>query len=79
VLAGEANQTDTLLVSPIILPDYPQIAPESPGDLFDGLEIDEILTLRIMTLTEEENSRRRRWMSGCGSCWRAPKRWREIS
>jgi hypothetical protein len=54
VLAGAANQTDTLLASPIILPDYPQIAPESPGDLFDGCEIDEILTLRIMTLTDEE-------------------------
>jgi hydrogenase maturation protease len=34
--------------------DYPQIAPESAGNLFDGTEIDEILTLRIMTLTEEE-------------------------
>jgi hypothetical protein len=34
--------------------DYPQIAPESPGALFDGTEIDEILTLRIMTLTDEE-------------------------
>jgi hydrogenase maturation protease len=54
VLVGENNQTDTLLASPIILPDYPQIAPESPGDLFDGCEIDEILTLRIMTLTDEE-------------------------
>ena len=32
----------------------PQIAPESPGDLFDGAEIDEILSLRIMTLTDEE-------------------------
>lgn len=54
VLAGESNRTDTLLISPIILPDYPQIAPESPGDLFDGTEIEEILTLRIMTLTDEE-------------------------
>ena len=54
VLVGQAGQTDTLLVSPIILPDYPQIAPESPGDLFDGCEIDEILTLRILTLTDEE-------------------------
>ena len=43
-----------MLSSPIILYDYPQIAPESPGSLFDGTEIDEILTLRIMTLTEEE-------------------------
>ncbi len=54
VLVGETGQTDALLASPIILPDYPQIAPESPGDLFDGCEIDEILTLRIMTLTDEE-------------------------
>jgi hydrogenase maturation protease len=43
-----------MLSSPIILYDYPQIAPESAGELFDGTEIDEILTLRIMTLTEEE-------------------------
>lgn len=54
VLVGEQDQRDTLLASPIILYDYPQIAPESPGDLFDGTEIDEILSLRIMTLTEEE-------------------------
>jgi hypothetical protein len=54
VLVGENGATDTLLASPIILSDYPEIAPESPGDLFDGCEIDEILTLRIMTLTDEE-------------------------
>jgi hydrogenase maturation protease len=54
VLVGDPGQTDTLLASPIILYDYPQIAPESAGDLFDGTEIDEILSLRIMTLTDEE-------------------------
>jgi hypothetical protein len=54
VLVGDDGDTDTLLSSPIILPDYPQIAPESPGDLFDGSEIDEILTLRILTMTDEE-------------------------
>jgi hypothetical protein len=54
VLVGDAGQRDTLLASPIILYDYPQIAPESAGDLFDGTEIDEILSLRIMTLTDEE-------------------------
>jgi hydrogenase maturation protease len=43
-----------MLSSPIILYDYPQIAPESAGDLFDGTEIDEILALRILTLTEDE-------------------------
>jgi hypothetical protein len=54
VLVGQPGQTDTMLSSPIILYDYPQVAPESPGDLFDATEIDEILTLRILTLTEEE-------------------------
>jgi hypothetical protein len=54
VLVGAAGERDTLLASPIILPDYPQVAPESPGDLFDATEIDEILTLRILTLTEDE-------------------------
>ena len=60
VLAGEAGARDTMLSSPIILYDYPQIAPESPGDLFDGAEIDEILSLRILTLTDEEKSAMRR-------------------
>lgn len=54
VLVGEEGRRDTLLASPIILYDYPQIAPESPGDLFDGLEIDELLTLRILTMTPQE-------------------------
>ena len=54
VLVGEQGQRDTMLSSPIILYDYPQIAPESAGDLFDGSEIDEILSLRILTMTEEE-------------------------
>lgn len=52
VLVGDAN--DVLLSSPIILYDQPGIAPESPGELYDGTEIDEILTLRTMALTEEE-------------------------
>jgi hydrogenase maturation protease len=54
VLVGEEGQRDCILSSPIILYDYPQIAPESAGDLFDGTEIDEILTLRIMSLSDEE-------------------------
>jgi hydrogenase maturation protease len=54
VLAGEEGERCHVLSSPIILYDYPRIAPESAGDLFDGTEIDEILTLRIMTLTDEE-------------------------
>ena len=54
VLVGNSGDRDTMLASPIILYDYPQIAPESPGDLFDGTEIDEILALRILTMTDDE-------------------------
>jgi hypothetical protein len=48
-----------MLSSPIILYDYPQIAPESPGSLFDGTEIDEILSLRILTMTDSEKQEMR--------------------
>jgi hypothetical protein len=44
----------TMLASPIILPDHPQIAPESPGDLFDGTEVDQLLILNVLSLTEAE-------------------------
>lgn len=54
VLAGREGERTLMLSSPIILYDYPQIAPESAGDLFDGTEIDEILTLRVLTLSDEE-------------------------
>jgi hypothetical protein len=62
VLVGneEAADRTTLLSSPIILYDYPKIAPESPGELFDGTEIDEILTLRVMTMTDAEKEEMRR-------------------
>ena len=58
VLVGEPGDA-VVLCSPIILYDYPQIAPESPGDLYDSLEIDEILSLRTMTLTDEEKRQAR--------------------
>jgi hypothetical protein len=54
VLAGGEGRRDLMLSSPVILYDHPAVAPESPHDLFDATEIDEILTLRILTLTEEE-------------------------
>ena len=59
VLVGDEGERDALLSSPIILYDYPRIAPESAGALFDGTEIDEILTLRILTLTDEEKEEMR--------------------
>jgi hypothetical protein len=45
---------DIVLSSPIILYDHPEVAPESSGDLYDATEIDEILALRVLTLTDEE-------------------------
>jgi len=53
VLIGDDT---TVLSSPIILEDHPRVAPESPGDLFDGGEIDGLLTLSIMSLTDAEKA-----------------------
>jgi hydrogenase maturation protease len=48
-----------VFASPIILSDYPRIAPESPGDLFDGGEIDRLLILNVLSLTPEEQEEMR--------------------
>ena len=49
----------TVLASPIILEDHPRVAPESPGDLFDGGEIDQLLVLNILAMTDEEKDEMR--------------------
>jgi hypothetical protein len=59
VLVGSGGRDDVVLSSPIILYDHPEIAPESPGDLFDATEIDEILSLRTLALTDEEKAEAR--------------------
>ena len=59
VLVGDPGDATTLLSSPIILEDHPRIAPESPGDLFDGGEIDQMLVLNILSLTDEEKAEMR--------------------
>jgi hypothetical protein len=56
VLTGDARRRNAVLLSPIILYDYPQIAPESRGDFFDSFEIDEMLTLRVLTLSDAEKN-----------------------
>jgi hypothetical protein len=48
-----------VLSSPIILYDHPEVAPESDGPLYDATEIDEILALRVLTLTDEEKAEAR--------------------
>ncbi|MDQ3701947.1 MAG: hypothetical protein M3442_13650 [Chloroflexota bacterium] len=59
VLVGEEGTRHTMLSSPIILYDYPRIAPESRGDFFDGTEIDQMLLLNVLTLTDEEKAEMR--------------------
>jgi hydrogenase maturation protease len=59
VLVGAQGDRHTLFASPIILSDYPQIAPESPGDLFDAGEIDRLLILNVLSLTEAEQEEMR--------------------
>ena len=59
VLVGAEPERDMLLCSPIVLYDYPQVAPESAGDFFDATEMDEMLTLRVITLTDQEKDEMR--------------------
>ena len=59
VLAGPPGDHRLVLVSPIILYDHPEIAEQSRGDLYDSCEIDEILTLRVMTMTDQEKAQAR--------------------
>jgi hypothetical protein len=63
VLAGDGGPdgqtSDVVLASPIILYDHPAVAPESAVAMFDSTEIDEILTLRVMTMTDEEKAQAR--------------------
>ncbi len=59
VLVGEEPDRSMLFCSPIILYDYPKVAPESEGDFFDGTEMDEMLTLRVLTLTDAEKQEMR--------------------
>jgi hypothetical protein len=54
VLAGGTGERDTVLGSPIILPDYPVVAPESPGDTFDSAEIDALLVHSVRALSDSE-------------------------
>jgi hypothetical protein len=54
VLVGDEPDRRTVLAAPIILEDYARVAPESPGDFFDGGEIDQLLVLNILGLTDDE-------------------------
>ncbi|MGD0244945.1 MAG: hypothetical protein ABSB59_32100 [Streptosporangiaceae bacterium] len=59
VLADPDGGREVVLSSPIILYDHPELAAESPGELYDGTEIDEILTLRTLALSDAEKAEAR--------------------
>jgi len=59
VLVGEEGDRQTILASPIILDEYPRIAPESPGDLFDAGEIDRLLIVNVLSMSEAEQEEMR--------------------
>jgi hypothetical protein len=59
VLAGPDGDRHVMLSTPIILYDHPALAPESPGELYDGTEIDEILSLRTLALSDDEKQQAR--------------------
>jgi hypothetical protein len=54
VLAGVDD--DAVLGTTIVLPDHPQLAPESRGGLFDSTEIEEALLLHVQALSDEERA-----------------------
>jgi hypothetical protein len=47
-------EDDAVLGAAIMLPDHPQIAPESKGSLFDSTEIEEALLIHVLALSDEE-------------------------
>ncbi|MGH8192532.1 MAG: hypothetical protein ACREP2_13935 [Rhodanobacteraceae bacterium] len=53
-MAGEPGSRDRVLSSPITLDDYPEVAPESRGNFYDAAEIDELLTLEVLAMTDAE-------------------------
>ncbi len=59
VLADPDGGREVMLSAPIILYDHPELAPESPGEHYAGTEIDEILTLRTLALSDDEKTEAR--------------------
>lgn len=49
-----APDDTAILGAAIVLPDHPQLAPESRGSLFDGTEIEEALLLHVHALSDAE-------------------------
>ena len=63
VLVGDAaadpQSSNLVLSSPIILYDYPAVAAQTDADAFDATEIDELLTLSVLSLPDAERDEAR--------------------
>jgi hypothetical protein len=63
VLAGDARsdsqRSSLVLSSPIILYDFPAVAPQSEADSFDATEVDELMMLSVRSLSDEERAEAR--------------------
>ena len=58
VLVGQTGERHTVLASPLMLDDHPQVASETAGDVFDGGDVDGLLVLGLLGLTDEQRARR---------------------
>jgi hypothetical protein len=59
VLVGDQSdpqRSALALSSPIILYDFPAVAPQTEGDTFDSLEIDELMMLSVRSLSDRERA-----------------------
>ncbi len=56
VLVGDGDEA--VLGAAIMLPDHPELAPESLGNLFDNTEIEEALLLHVQALSRTTSARR---------------------
>jgi len=63
VLTGDERidrtTSPTALSSPIILYDFPKIAESSPGQTYDATEVDELLNLTVLTMSDDEKAEAR--------------------
>ena len=57
--AADEQRGALMLSSPIILYDFPAVAPQTDSDAFDGTEIDELLTLSVLSLPDAERDEAR--------------------
>ena len=77
MLATQAD--DAVLGAAIMLPDHPQIAPESKGNLFDSTEIEEALLIHVLALSDDEREARGGRTRRCARCSSARRRRRRRS